>query len=152
MLALTFNIGKDRLALDSRHVHEVVPSVPLQPLTGGPPWLAGAFVYRGHVVPVLDLHRLAGAGECPAYLSSRIILVNAASQGQLVGLLAAQVADLRELQAPNTPLAGLVEPGRPNFGPLVADGSELLRLLDLDHFLPTTMSRQLLAASGDIPA
>src|SRR5262245_23385734 len=75
MLALIFHIGTARLALDVRRVKEVVPRVQLQVLAGSPPWLAGAFVYRGQVVPVLDLHQLVGAGDCPPHLSSRIILV-----------------------------------------------------------------------------
>ena len=62
-------------ALDIRRVREVVPRVRLRPVSGAPEWLAGLFVYRGQAVPVLDLHRLAGAGECPPHLSSRIILV-----------------------------------------------------------------------------
>ena len=58
MLALTFAAGGDRLALDIRRVAEVVPRVRLAPLAGAPAWLAGTFVYRGQVVPVIDLHRL----------------------------------------------------------------------------------------------
>jgi len=73
MLALTFQIGDERLALDVRHIREVVPRVQLRRVSGSPDWLAGVFVYRGDVVPVIDLHRLAGA-ECPPHLSSRIIL------------------------------------------------------------------------------
>jgi chemotaxis-related protein WspB len=40
----------------------VVPRVPLRAAVGGPPWLAGVFVCRGQVVPVIDLHRLMEAG------------------------------------------------------------------------------------------
>src|SRR5205085_7870290 len=75
MLVLTFQVGREALALDIRRVREVVPRVRLRPVSGAPAWLAGVFVYRGRVVPVLDLHRLAGGCECPLPLSSRTILV-----------------------------------------------------------------------------
>src|SRR5262245_62513254 len=109
MLALTFMAGRDRLALDIRRVAEVVPRVRLAPLAGAPAWLAGTFVYRGGVVPVIDLHHLAGAGECPELLSSRIILVPVG--GRLLGLLAARVADLREID-PAAAAAGLTDAGQ----------------------------------------
>src|SRR5207248_4601981 len=123
MLVLTFHIGADRLALDIRQVREVVPRVKLQPVTGAPPWLAGLLVYRGQVIPVLDLHRLVGAGECPPHLSSRIILVPHRLPGggeRLLGLLAAQVADIREV--PDGTPAILASDGRADLGPVVADG------------------------------
>ncbi len=100
MLALTFQVGPDRVAVDVRRIREVVPRVRLSPVNGGPQWIAGVFVYRGRVVPVVDLHRLTGVGECPLHLSSRIILLPYPLDApeSLVGLLATQVADIREIQ------------------------------------------------------
>src|SRR5437868_3285926 len=99
MLVLTFQVGQERLALDVRRIIEVVPRVRLQRPAGAPEWLAGLFVYRGFVLPVIDLHSLAAAGPCPPCLSSRIIIVPHFWQGEqrLLGLLAAQVADVRDI-------------------------------------------------------
>jgi chemotaxis-related protein WspB len=146
MLALVFQIGSERFALDVRRIQEVVPRVPLQALSGAPPSFAGAFVYRGQVVPVIDLHRLADAGDCPPHLSSRIILVSQPSSdaGQLLGLLASQVADLQEIQSEGQPLTGLRENGKPDLGPVLADRCGVLRLLDLDRLLPALARGQLL--------
>lgn len=131
MLALTFQVGADRVAVDVRRVREVVPRVRLTP-AGGPPWVAGVFVYRGQVVPVVDLHRLTGAGECPPHLSSRILLVPyPAGADALVGLLATQVADIRDVP-PAPPAADATAPV---LGPAVADGTGVLRLLDPDRLL-----------------
>src|SRR5207248_107653 len=135
MLVLTFQVGPEPLALDIRRVREVVPRVRLRPVSGAPAWLAGVFVYRGRVVPVLDLHRLAGGGECPPHLSSRIILVPHRAPGpphpalsppggegrvrgteRLLGLLATQVADLREVPGEQPP-ASLTAEGRADLGP-----------------------------------
>ncbi len=139
MLALAFEVGRDRVAVDVRRVRAVVPRVPLAPPAGGPGWLAGVFVHRGRAVPVVDLHRLAGAGPCPDRLSSRIVLVpfpGAADPDALLGLLASRVADVREVPpAPGRSLA-VASAGGADLGPAVADGADVLRILDVDALLP----------------
>lgn len=136
MLVLTFQIGDNRLALDIRRVREVVPRVELKRSPTGPAWMAGLFVYRGQAVPVVDLHQLLAGGECPEHLSSRIILVPRtdpeSGEETLLGLLAAQVADLREVETGKTSSLG----GRPGLGPTLVDRDGILHLLDLDRLLP----------------
>ncbi len=131
MLALTFQVGPDRVAIDVRRVREVIPRVRLIPTPRAPVWLIGMFVYRGRVVPVVDLHRLTQSGECPLHLSSRIILVPfPEGTDRLVGILATQVAEIRELPATMGPSSG-----NDGFGPPLADGHSTLRLLDPDRLL-----------------
>lgn len=153
MLVLTFQIGPERLALDVRCITEVVPRVELHHLAGSPRWLAGVFVCRGQVVPVIDLHHLAGAGECPPHLSSRIILVPFQLDGEdrLLGLLAAQVADIRDIQPPAQARTRLSSRGLPDLGPVVAEGSGLLRLLDLGRLLADAMQEHLTALPRELP-
>lgn len=136
MLGLIFQVGPDKVAVDVRRVREVVPRVRLSAGHGGPAWMAGVFVYRGRVVPVIDLHSLAGAGECPPHLSSRIILFQYPLEvpESLVGLLATQVNEIREIKPDVVqPMPGSA--GRPSFGPALADGENILRLLDPDWML-----------------
>jgi chemotaxis-related protein WspB len=154
MLVLTFQVGSTRLALDVRRVREVVPRVRLQPVACGPPWLTGVFVYRGQVVPVIDLHRLVGNEECPAHLSTRIILVPHLIDGEqrLVGLLAAQVADVRDIEVPSRPQAPLTAPGRPDLGPALVDGRQLLHLVELSRLLPEAHQQQLGVVPRELPA
>jgi chemotaxis-related protein WspB len=151
MLALTFQVGGERLALDTRRIEAVVPRVPLRETAGAPSWLAGVFVYKGMIVPVVDLHHLAGEGECPRHLSSRIILVPdpAGGDGRLVGLLAAQVDKLQEV-SPSAPVS-FTESGRADLGPVVADGKEILRLLDLDRLLPASARRLVASMQEEAP-
>jgi chemotaxis-related protein WspB len=153
MLVLTFQIGNNRLALDVRRVREVVPRVRLQPVGSAPPWLAGVFIYRGGVVPVIDLHRLLGAGDCPPHLSTRIILVSHvhASAEQLVGLLATQVADIRDVPAPLSS-ASLTVPGQPDLGPVLVDGQEIVHLIELSRLLPESYQRQLAIVPAELPS
>jgi chemotaxis-related protein WspB len=138
MLVLTFQVDRDRFALDISQVHEIVPCVRLQPVACSPSWLAGVFNYRGQVVPVIDLHRLVKAGECPVHLSTRIILVPHMfdHQKRLLGLLAARVADVREIQLPALMPTRLASPGHPDPGPVIVDGQEILHLVELDRLLP----------------
>ena len=150
MLVLTFQIGDDKLAIDIRRVREVVPRVRLSPVSGSPDWHAGVFVYRGAVVPVVDLYRLVGAEPCPPHLSSRIILIaprQASGDERLVGLLASQVADTRELPPKSNPIPNVVGAGEANLGVLIADGTDVLRLFDPDRFLPEIAWRKLLPAA-----
>ena len=148
MFVLTFQIGHDRLALDIKRVREVVPRVRLERAAGSPAWLAGLFVYRGRVVPVVDLHQLLGAGECPPHLASRIILAplhRPDGQEMLLGLLAAQVADIRDVNPGQATLPGLQTPGQPGLGGSIVEDGRILHLLDLDHLLPEPV-RNLLPA------
>lgn len=131
MLALLFQVGTERAAVDVRRVREVVPRVRLSSPPGGPPWLAGQFVYRGRVVPVVDLHAVAGADPCPPHLSSRIMLFEWPASGDtLVGLLATQVAEIREVAAA---AAGAGGGEASALGRAVPDGAGLLRILDPDR-------------------
>ena len=140
MLVLTFRIGGERIGLDIQTVREVVPQVRLRPLSGGPPWLAGVFVYRGLVVPVLDLHALAGQGPCPEHLSSRIILVPHADPStgfeRLLGLLTSGVSELRTLDSGFSTITQALAPGGIGLGSIIADDSGILRLLDPAKLLP----------------
>ena len=150
MLVLTFQVGQEAFALDIRRVREVVPRVRLQPVSGAPDWLAGLFVYRGQAVPVLDLHRLTGAGECPPHLSSRIILVPHGAGDRpdgLLGLLATQVADIREVAPAARPIISLAGETRPDLGAVLADGTGMLRVLDPDKLLAGAAGREMLALS-----
>jgi chemotaxis-related protein WspB len=136
MLALIFQVGPDKVAVDVRRIREVVPRVKLTAVHGVLPWVAGVFVYRGRVVPVIDLHALAGVGECPPHLSSRIILFPYPLEEpeSLVGLLATQVNEIREIQ-PGIAQSIPGPSGRPSLGPALADGESILRLLDPDWML-----------------
>jgi chemotaxis-related protein WspB len=144
MLALTFQVGTQRLALDIHQVREVVPHIRLERTPGSPAWLAGLFVYRGEVVPVIDLGQLVGVGTCPGHLSSRIILVRRPGDpDHLMGLLAARVIDLQEVSSPDRTLPDLAAPGQPDLGAPLASAGSLLRLLDVDRLLPATLREQL---------
>jgi chemotaxis-related protein WspB len=143
MLALMFEAGGERLALDTRSVAEVVPRVRLRSLAGAPGWLAGVFIYRGRAIPVVDLCHLADAGECPTHLSSRIILVRRSSpRGEwLLGILAARVDEVRTIGPTAATLSGFTSDEAADLGAVIVEEGELIRQIDLDHLLPESYQR-----------
>ncbi len=147
MRVLTFQVGPDRLALPLATVVTVVPRVPLYRPSGAPAWLAGLLRHHGRAVPVVDLHRLAGAGPCPNALSSRIVLVSAPEP---LGLLAADVTDIRDLADGASCFGGGSAAGQPDLGPVVVTGDAVLRLLDVGRLLPER-ERRLVAAAREAP-
>ncbi len=153
MLVLTFQVSNEAMAVDIRRVREVVPRVQLQIVRGAPDWMAGVFIYRGIVIPTIDLYRLAGAGECPLHLSSRIILVTQPAlngREQIFGLLAAQVADIRTIAIESSPVPEAPMAGPSNFGPVISHENGVLRLLDPDRLLSAAARRQLLALTAGV--
>jgi chemotaxis-related protein WspB len=145
VLALTFQIGPNRLALPVREITEVVPRVDLTPAPFGPAWLAGVFVRRGRVVPVVDLHRLFSAGPCPAHLSSRIILVALPGDpgGRTVGLLAARVADVRDMPPPKPAAAAAGDADRAALGSAMVDAEGIIHFAAVARLLPAACRQPL---------
>ena len=102
MLAIVFQINAAHYALSCENVVEVIPRVVLQPLARPVAGVAGLFVYRGNVMPVVDLCAMIGGYACPMRLSSRIVVVRAGptlESGLLIGLLAEHVTEARRVEA-----------------------------------------------------
>jgi chemotaxis signal transduction protein len=80
---LLFTIGGVRHAVEVEAVVQVVEARGLQRLVATPPWLLGALLARGRVVPVLDVRERLGLGRGLADLGKVLVLEQA---GELVGL------------------------------------------------------------------
>ncbi len=132
MLRLILHAGPERLAVPAAAVAEVLPAVERHPLAGGPAWLSGAIRRSGAVVPVVDLCRLVGAGDCPVTLHARIVVVGGATP---FGLLTERVGDLREV-ADGSAMTAPVNDDGVNLGPLAADADGLVRLTNPAMLLP----------------
>jgi hypothetical protein len=61
----------------------------------------------------------------------------------MMGLLAAQAADIREVQPGSQPLPSLNAPGQPDLGLTLVDGAGVLHLIDLDRLLPAPVQQML---------
>lgn len=140
MLVLLVSVGPTRLALEADRVDQVVPRVPLRPLPGASPYLAGLLDRGGAVLPVVDLATRLGAPPAETdRLSTRIIVARARHEGHdvPVGLIAQDVTELVEIPGRGRPEAADVAPGGLDcVGRVLRIGSELVQWIDVDRVLP----------------
>lgn len=137
---LFLEAGGQRYAVETSTVVEVVPAVHLRPVPGALPGVAGLFVYRGRIVPVVDLALLLGGAPCPRRLSSRILVCDrggaaapygqAVEDGRRLGLLAEHVTRVGDLDPDASGThPGPRTPGVPTLGRIVATGEGLVQLV-----------------------
>lgn len=60
---LTFSLGNERYAVESRHVQEVVRLTDYTPLPGAPDFLVGIMNLRGDILAVIDLRKFFGLAQ-----------------------------------------------------------------------------------------
>jgi|SRR5882757_6198418 len=58
---LLCRVGSRIAALDIRDVRETMRPLPIEPLTGAPPFVLGLAIVRGLPIPVIDADRLLGS-------------------------------------------------------------------------------------------
>ncbi len=89
MMQLICHAADLRFALPIHEVVEVVGRPTFDVIPAAPAWVAGAFVHRGIVTPVIDVAVLAGVGQSRSLWSSRVIVLEhpVANQRHRVGLL-----------------------------------------------------------------
>ena len=132
MQLLTFTIGGQAYAIESKKVVEVLPLVSTRPIPHLPDYLPGIFTYRGRFVPLVDLGLRINGSPLTRRLSTRVIVVEigqqepahqaAASRLVRFGIMAENVVTIRSTGA---------EAGETAAKELAAD-AYLGRLLRLD--------------------
>jgi len=142
MLFLLFQLGQDRYALEARCVSQVVPLVNLKKIPRAPGGVAGAFNYRGTLVPVIDLKTMA-LGESSAYcLSTRIILVSYPVQegeARLLGLIAERATEMINLEQTAFVSSGVETSDAPYLGLVARDPRGLIQMVILEQLLKATV-------------
>lgn len=132
MLALVFELGGVRCALPCAQIHEVLPLLPLETLPGLAAHVAGMLIYRGSVIPVLDVGPLLTGEKSPPRMSTRLVVVEVAGrQCALVCPGAHAVRQLESFAGTAAPLfgAGLVER-------VLADGGTPVHIVALAALAP----------------
>lgn len=144
-LLLLFRLGKERYAIEAVSVVKVIPRVNLSRIHHPPPNIVGQFNYQGKIVPVLDLSKLLGGVESRSVLSTRIVLVNLASDPRkLLGLMVEQVTDtLRREQT--TPIeAGVCLSQAVYLGEKLLYRKEVIQCLYLEQLMASPSYSQIL--------
>ncbi|MGA0039948.1 MAG: chemotaxis protein CheW [Pirellulales bacterium] len=75
MQLLTFTVGGQAYAVESKKVVEVLPLVSTRPIPHLPDYLPGIFTYRGRFVPLVDLGLRINGMALTRRLSTRVIVV-----------------------------------------------------------------------------
>jgi len=146
VLLLSFRLGERAYAMACRQILEVVPLTQLEPVPGGPAYLAGQLDYRGRIVPVIDLRQLVTGEPCRAVLSTRIIVVQQTAADAVlpaIGLVAERVIETLTMEPDDFNRAG-VDVERLRFLRGIALGARgTIQLVDVPHLCETLSSQSL---------
>jgi chemotaxis-related protein WspB len=140
MLLLLFKIGEEHFAMATRQVRKVVPRVALTRIPSAPDFAAGLMNYRGALIPVVDLCRLATGKSSALKISTRIILVDytlADGRPDILGLLAEHVVETVTSKQPLLPSAAVKLDDLHDRPATLMQSTDVIQLFDLHRMLPT---------------
>jgi chemotaxis-related protein WspB len=154
MQLLTFTIGAEDYAIESRRVVEVVPCVAARPIPRTPDFIRGIFTHRGRLIPLVDLGWLLIDTPLRETLSTRVIVVEfslgpcsigTGDQRIRLGVAAENVVSLCSSAEAETSLPALPTPEIPALGRLLRIGGRTVQVLDVERLLPVTLLAGLVA-------
>jgi purine-binding chemotaxis protein CheW len=93
MELLEFRLARDRYAIETRHVGEVLPLVDLTPVPCTPAFIAGVVNVRGRITVVIDIHKFFGLATRGLVDLHHVILVRGG--GLELGVLADAIVGVR---------------------------------------------------------
>ncbi len=147
MLVLGLNIGKERYAINTLSVIEVVPLIALNKIPLADKCIKGIFNYRGSATPVIDLCQLFENRNCRQTLSTRIVLVNAqthSNKTRAIGLVAEKVTDIIRCDDDKVSNSGISQQSNQYLGEIFHHNNEMIQLIETKTILPEYISQQLL--------
>ena len=140
MQLLSFSIGAEEYAIESRRVVEVLPLVAARPIPHLPDFIRGVFTHRGRLVPLVDLGRLLTGIPLRERLSTRVIVVEfsagPADRRTRLGAAAENVLSLCASDEADECLPTLHPPAASYLGRLLRIGGRTIQVLDVEHLLP----------------
>jgi chemotaxis-related protein WspB len=141
MLFLLFQLGEDRYAIEAAKVAAVLPLVVPKAIPGAPAAVAGAFDYRGTLVPLIDLSQLALGRSAQPRRSTRIIMVGYPLDGdtQPLGLIAENASETLVCDPAEFVPSGVRSDGAPYLGPIVSDSRGIVQWVLIEQLLPDGM-------------
>jgi chemotaxis-related protein WspB len=146
MNTLSFFVGKNRYAIDTQNVIEIVPWVTLRELPHAPEYVAGMLNYRGIVVPVIDLTRLMTGTPSKRILSTRIVLVSYPGKNDkehTLGILTEQIAAIDDPEKKRFVDPGITVADAPYLGNISMDEKETTQMVRIEALLPEALRETL---------
>ena len=150
MLFLTFQLGKDRYALEASRVIEVLPLVDMKHLPNAPTGVAGLINYRGRPVPVMDLNELTLHHKSAERMSTRIILIKYPDhhgREHPLGLIAEKATSTIRREPGDFIEPGLNLAGTPYLGPVLMEDKTPIQWIYGQHLLSNEIRDKLFQAS-----
>lgn len=139
MLLLCFDIGADRYAIPAAGVREILPLGPAREVPGAPDYVAGVILYRGRVIPVIDLTAMALGRNARRYMSTRIVVVDyrpgRERDVELLGLLAERVTDTVRLEDEQFKPPAVETDDAPFLGRIAAPDGRMIQLIEVEDLL-----------------
>jgi chemotaxis-related protein WspB len=146
MLFLVFQLGKDRYAVDTHQVIEILHLVNVKQIPRAPAGVAGVFDYHGASVPLIDLAELALGKPSRQWMSTRIILVKyrgEAGETHVLGLLAEQATETLRRNDEEFTDAGLAVTDTPYLGNVTTDAEGIVQRIEIQNLLSEDVRDQL---------
>ena len=138
MLYVSFQIGLDRYIVEALSVLEVLPLVALKSSPQAPRGVAGAFIYRGQVVPVLDFGEVVNGTPCARRYSTRILMLKFAVnlETRMLGLIVERATSTLEITENDFMDNGFKSPLAPYLGRVIRDEHKLIHSIDVNRLVP----------------
>lgn len=146
MLFLLFRLGKDRYALETGSVVEVLPMVQWKTIPRTVAGVAGVFNYHGSPVPLIDLRALALSKPSRRWMSTRIIIVEHTGEAQerhLLGLLAERATGMIRRSEEDFIDSGVSVASAPYLGPVTMDERGIIQRVEVKRLLPASVLNEL---------
>ena len=155
MIAIQFDVGGQRYAIDVADIVEVVPAVELRVVRGVAEGVVGVLRYHGNIVPVLDLSQLLAGTAAPRWLSTRLIILRLDRGNgavQLLGVLAERatlgMTEEIDVEADVRPL-GVASSTAPFLSAMTVYGEPSITFLTTASLLSEAQYRNVVGAASD---
>lgn len=146
MLLLLFDIDRERYALDTRHIVEVLPLVRLTQTPAGPAGVAGLLNFRGSPVPVVDLCSLMLGRPSRSRLSTRLVVIrypDGSPNPPLLALIAEHITETVHRDEREFVSSGVATDEAPYLGRVATDPRGMVHLVDVTRLLPPALQEAL---------
>lgn len=142
MLFLIFKLDDDRYAIEVDRVASVLPLVTAKRIPHAPAAVAGVFTYRGEAIPLIDLSQLALGRPARRRLSTRIVVVDYATDDDIprkLGLIAEQVVETIRRAPEDFAASGVSDRDTGYLGPVASDSQGLIQWVRTEQLLPDSI-------------
>lgn len=154
-MLLLFQAGNDLYGIQSTQIVEILPRATLQKTSHGSKYIAGLLHYRHRLVPVIDLCHLLHYQPSRSYLSTRIMMVNAAMpqhESLWVGLMAERVTKTLKLSDKTLHADRTWLDSKPDYlGGVILHQGRTIQPIDLKILLSQVRQDVLSVAKSDTP-